>query len=189
MGAVPCKTSGDADSGSSFDVLDSVPVRFANEPRCLSLALLLQAFIMVCHTPNREGSMKEDANPLKRIEHIVVVMLENRSFDSLLGWLYDPANEAPFDIVPSDFEGLSGKRLSNPDVSGKEVPAGKTLDPHSPIQANLSRTFTARSMTCLSCPSARYRRYRRRPPPCADSFAITRTKNISRSTCRPSCSR
>src|SRR5215468_2642963 len=141
MGAVPCKTSGDADSGSSFDVLDSVPVRFANEPRCLSLALLLQAFIMVCqHTPNREGSMKEDANPLKRIEHIVVVMLENRSFDSLLGWLYDSANEAPFDIVPSDFEGLSGKRLSNPDVSGKEVPAGKTLDPRSP-QPNPGEPF------------------------------------------------
>ena len=84
--------------------------------------------------------MKEDANPLKRIEHIVVVMLENRSFDSLLGWLYDPANEAPFDIVPSDFEGLSGKRLSNPDVSGKEVPAGKTLDPRSP-QPNPGEPF------------------------------------------------
>src|SRR5215469_2504232 len=96
---------------------------------------------MVCqHTPNREESMKEDANPLKRIEHIVVVMLENRSFDSLLGWLYDPANEAPFDIVPSDFEGLSGKRLSNPDVSGKEVPAGKTLDPRSP-QPNPGEPF------------------------------------------------
>ena len=84
--------------------------------------------------------MKEDANPLKRIEHIVVVMLENRSFDSLLGWLYDPANEAPFDIVPSDFEGLSGKRLSNPDLSGKEVPAGKTLDLRSP-QPNPGEPF------------------------------------------------
>ena len=28
-------------------------------------------------------------NPLSKIEHIVVLMLENRSFDNLLGWLYD----------------------------------------------------------------------------------------------------
>ena len=97
---------------------------------------------MACsqHTPNREESMKEDTNPWNRIEHIVVVMLENRSFDNLLGWLYDPANEAPFNFVPSDFEGLSGKKLSNPDVSGKEVPAGKTLDPHSP-QPNPGEPF------------------------------------------------
>jgi len=31
---------------------------------------------------------------LKQIEHIVVLMLENRSFDNVFGWLYDPANPA-----------------------------------------------------------------------------------------------
>jgi len=33
-------------------------------------------------------------------------MLENRSLDNLLGWLYDLANDAPYDIVPSDYDRL-----------------------------------------------------------------------------------
>ncbi len=28
-------------------------------------------------------------------------MLENRSFDNTLGWLYDPANDAPYNVVPA----------------------------------------------------------------------------------------
>ncbi len=32
------------------------------------------------------------ANGMSNIAHVVVVMLENRSFDNLLGWLYGPAN-------------------------------------------------------------------------------------------------
>lgn len=53
---------------------------------------------------------------LQKIDHIVGLMLENRSFDSMLGWLYDPANDPPFDRVPAgqSFNGLSGKQLSNP---------------------------------------------------------------------------
>ncbi len=39
---------------------------------------------------------------LARIDHVVVLMLENRSFDNLLGWLYD--GEQPRDGQP--FEGL-----------------------------------------------------------------------------------
>ena len=40
-------------------------------------------------------------SPLSAIEHIVVLMLENRSFDSLLGFLYDPRNKnAPFNRLP-----------------------------------------------------------------------------------------
>ena len=36
-------------------------------------------------------------SPLSAIEHIVVLMLEYRSFDGLLGFLYDPRNKnAPF---------------------------------------------------------------------------------------------
>ena len=35
---------------------------------------------------------------LDKIEHIVVVMLENRSFDNLLGWLYE--GESPRNAVP-----------------------------------------------------------------------------------------
>jgi phospholipase C len=39
---------------------------------------------------------------MQNIEHIVVLMLENRSFDSLLGWLYEKdAQDAHYlNIVP-----------------------------------------------------------------------------------------
>ena len=41
------------------------------------------------------------------LDHVVVIMFENRSFDNLLGRLYEPGE------VPS-FEGVAGKDLSNP---------------------------------------------------------------------------
>src|ERR1700685_3150655 len=81
-----------------------------------------------------------NGNQLSKIEHIVVLMLENRSFDNLLGWLYDPANDAPFNVVPPDFEGLYGKNLSNPAPDGRIVSAGKTEDPRSP-QPNPGEPF------------------------------------------------
>jgi hypothetical protein len=73
---------------------------------------------------------------LDKIQHIVVLMLENRSFDSMVGWLYDPANRPPFDRVPDgqSFNGLSGKDLSNPipaDALGadrKVLPVGRGAD-------------------------------------------------------------
>jgi hypothetical protein len=65
--------------------------------------------------------MSATANSLSKIEPIVVLMLENRSFDNLLGWLYDPQNDPPFNVVPADFEGLCDKNLSNrmPDPYGR----------------------------------------------------------------------
>lgn len=77
--------------------------------------------------------MAPETNPLKKIEHIVVLMLENRSFDNLLGWLYDPENDAPFDQVPQNFEGLSGREFSNRAPDGRIVLAGKTYDPRGPV--------------------------------------------------------
>ena len=41
------------------------------------------------------------------LDHIVVIMFENRSFDNLLGRLYQPGEVA-------SFEGVSGLDLSNP---------------------------------------------------------------------------
>ena len=74
--------------------------------------------------------------PLSKIEHVVVLMLENRSFDNMLGWLYDPANPAPFNQPPSSgtFEGVWGKTppLSNPTTSGLLIPANKGTDPTMP---------------------------------------------------------
>lgn len=45
--------------------------------------------------------------PENALDHVVVLMFENRSFDNLLGRLYEPGE------VPS-FEGVLGKELSNP---------------------------------------------------------------------------
>jgi phospholipase C len=41
------------------------------------------------------------------LDHVVVVMFENRSFDNLLGRLYEPGEVA-------SFEGVIGKELTNP---------------------------------------------------------------------------
>ena len=63
----------------------------------------------------RLGSARVAASdPLATFDHIVVLMLENRSFDNLLGYLYEPG------AVPRGqaFEGVAGKQLSNP------IPAG-----------------------------------------------------------------
>ena len=69
---------------------------------------------------------------LKQIEHIVVLMLENRSFDNVFGWLYDPANPAPFNKEPPEnFAGLYGKNLSNYGPKGN-VPVGKGQTPTDP---------------------------------------------------------
>jgi phospholipase C len=54
---------------------------------------------------------------LENIEHIVVVMMENRSFDNLLGWLYaDQNNRPPLNIpaqMPPSFDGLTAGAFSN----------------------------------------------------------------------------
>jgi phospholipase C len=97
------------------------------------------------------------SSPLSAIEHIVVLMLENRSFDSLLGF-HDPRNKnAPFNgLPPANFEGVYGKDLSNPAPplkgripSPEARPPAPTLTPASRI-----RTFTARSSECRALPGA-----------------------------------
>jgi phospholipase C len=61
-------------------------------------------------------------NQLSSVQHIVVLMLENRSFDHMLGFLYtDEGNVSP---SGQPFEGLTGKE-SNPGQSGKSVPVFK----------------------------------------------------------------
>jgi len=48
---------------------------------------------------------------MENIEHVVVVMFENRSFDNLLGWLCDNQTNPPKFNIPSQtppvFEGLT----------------------------------------------------------------------------------
>src|SRR5712692_10580310 len=58
------------------------------------------------------------AGDLSSVEHVVVLMLENRSFDHMLGFLYaDQGNITP---GGQPYEGLAGTE-SNPDASGKPV--------------------------------------------------------------------
>ncbi|MFG2910866.1 alkaline phosphatase family protein [Kitasatospora sp. NPDC048286] len=60
-----------------------------------------------------------DPDQLAAIDHIVVLMLENRSFDHMLGFLYtDQGNRSP---SGQPYEGLTG-RESNPDTTGAQVP-------------------------------------------------------------------
>lgn len=63
--------------------------------------------------------MNDSIKNLDKIKHTVVLMLENRSFDSLLGYLYqDNGNKSP---TGQEFEGLTGTE-SNPDrESGEEI--------------------------------------------------------------------
>jgi phospholipase C len=88
-------------------------------------------------------------NQLGNIEHVVVLMLENRSFDNILGYLYDPNNPPPFNTTPpANFEGVSGKNLSNPGPGGKSYPVspGSVLtepypDPGEPYEDVYSQLY------------------------------------------------
>ena len=62
----------------------------------------------------------ERANAL---DHVVLVLFENRSFDNLLGRLYQPGD------VPS-FEGVIGKSLSNPIPEWAEHGAERRVVPY-----------------------------------------------------------
>ena len=64
------------------------------------------------------------ANRLSNIDHIVVLALENRSFDQMLGFLYtDQGNKSP---KGDAYEGLSGNE-SNPDGNGKRIKVFKIM--------------------------------------------------------------
>jgi len=79
-----------------------------------------------------------DQQPLlDTFDHVVVLMLENRSFDNILGYLYQ-------DGVPpgKNFEGVSGKNLTNPDENGNPVPVSSAPTSMNliPIRARYSNT-------------------------------------------------
>src|SRR5215212_1712001 len=56
---------------------------------------------------DRGGAALSKPSPENALDHVVVVMFENRSFDNLLGRLYEPGEVA-------SFEDVIGKDLSNP---------------------------------------------------------------------------
>ena len=63
------------------------------------------------------------------LDHVVVLMFENRSFDNLLGRLYEPGEVRAF-------EGVTGKPLANP-VPGWAAAGGGSLVPYG-VAANMN---------------------------------------------------
>lgn len=86
-----------------------------------------------------------------RIDHVVVLMLENRSFDNMLGYLYHPDNADPRFREPprgQPFEGLAGEPKSNPlpDGSTAYVERGTDMtmpypDPNEPYNHVFAQQF------------------------------------------------
>ncbi|GLQ95063.1 alkaline phosphatase family protein [Dyella acidisoli] len=76
--------------------------------------------------------MATSGNALSAINHIVVLMLENRSFDHMLGFLYADANNVSPAGQP--YEGLTGKESNLGGVGGNPVTVFK-------IQAGTTSTY------------------------------------------------
>lgn len=68
-----------------------------------------------------------DPRPMDRIDTVIVLMLENRSFDNLLGWLYAPNNKPPRNYPPAagdpTFDGLVDKKYWNTPVASQHETA------------------------------------------------------------------
>jgi len=71
---------------------------------------------------------------LPQIDHIVVLMMENRSFDNLVGWLYDQDISPSNWVIPDgnkQYEGLAFGDYTNPNAPGNEpaeVPVQRGTD-------------------------------------------------------------
>jgi phospholipase C len=82
---------------------------------------------MTAHAPTHPETTM--ANQFQKIDHIVYLMLENRSFDQMLGFLYsDNGNES---AAGHDYDGLTGDEW-NPDDLGRQIKVYKIkpTDPH-----------------------------------------------------------
>lgn len=67
------------------------------------------------------------------IKNIVVVMFENRSYDNVLGWLYKPTNQPPYQTPPprqKDLNGLQGTETNpDPNHSGQKMTVANQTTP------------------------------------------------------------
>lgn len=64
------------------------------------------------------------------IRNVVVVMFENRSYDNVLGWLYNSANPAPFKTPPpkqAALNGLTGSETNANPSGGAPIPVGHAV--------------------------------------------------------------
>jgi hypothetical protein len=80
--------------------------------------------------------MAETRAPERALDHVVVLLFENRSFDNVLGRLSGPSDN-------KIFEGVVGKELSNPIPSGPStVPIARWSPTASP---QIGRRYSAAS--------------------------------------------
>ena len=105
--------------------------------------------------------MPDPATRANALDHVVVVLFENRSPDNVLGRLYGAGDG-------KTFEGVIGKELSNPipgwaehGADRKVVPYGVSADMDSPTRTRVRSGITstascsARSTTTTGARSAR----------------------------------
>src|SRR5215813_2195474 len=88
-------------------------------------------------SPRLKGETRFMSTPT--IENIIVVMLENRSYDNVLGGLYLASNPVPYNAAPTGQTGLNGLADSsgqpgnysnpNPNSSGETIPIGNQTTP------------------------------------------------------------
>jgi phospholipase C len=74
-------------------------------------------------TPDRTWAMISSMDRSRALDHIVVVLFENRSLDNVLGHLYGPHDGKTFD-------GVIGKNLSNPIPAWAENGADRQVVPY-----------------------------------------------------------
>ncbi|HEY3836529.1 MAG TPA: alkaline phosphatase family protein, partial [Bryobacteraceae bacterium] len=67
------------------------------------------------------------------VKNVVVVMFENRSYDNVLGWLYNASNQLPYQTPPagqSNLDGLTGSETNpDPNHSGQTIPVANQTTP------------------------------------------------------------
>jgi hypothetical protein len=92
--------------------------------------------------------MGPNPSGLDTFDHVVVLMLENRSFDNVLGYLYQ-------DGVPAgkNFEGVVGKGLTNPDANGNLVSVSAGTDFGKPIMNAIVELYTGQISQRWACDS------------------------------------
>ena len=80
------------------------------------------------------------------IENVVVVMLENRSYDNVLGWLYNSGNAPPFNQAPKGQQGLDG-------LNGTETNPSPNNGPTVTVSAAAATTIDGISFPAATIPA------------------------------------
>ena len=104
------------------------------------------------HGQRRTGPVDRQRR-LSQFSYVVVLMLENRSFDNLLGGLYAPGELPP----GKPFEGLIGKELSNPIPPGVPTPAGGPVPVLNADQLSRSLSRPGRGLRARQHPALQHR--------------------------------